>query len=124
MPACRILVADDKASSRELVRTILENLGYEVREADDGIKALQAIRESLPDLVLLDLQMPGLTGHEVLARLRADERFAKLPVVALTASAMSGDREKALAAGFTSYLAKPVTLSTLRAEVSRLLQPQ
>jgi two-component system, cell cycle response regulator DivK len=124
MPAERILVADDKASSRELARTILENLGYEVREAEDGIKALEAVRNSLPDLVLLDLQMPGLTGHEVLARLRNDERFTKLPVVALTASAMTGDREKALAAGFTSYLAKPVTLSMLRAEISRLLQPQ
>jgi two-component system, cell cycle response regulator DivK len=124
MPARRILVADDKASSRELVRTILENFGYEVREAEDGIKALEAVRNNLPDLVLLDLQMPGLTGHEVLARLRADERFATLPVIALTASAMSGDREKALAAGFTSYLAKPVTLSTLRAEISRLLPRQ
>jgi two-component system, cell cycle response regulator DivK len=120
----RILIADDKASSRELVRTILENFGYEVQEAEDGIKALEAIRSSLPDLVLLDLQMPGLTGHEVLAQLRADEQFANLPVVALTASAMAGDREKALAAGFTSYLAKPVTLSTLRTEVSRLLPPQ
>jgi two-component system, cell cycle response regulator DivK len=124
MPARRILVADDKASSRELVRAILENLGYEVREAEDGIKALEATRDSPPDLVLLDLQMPGLTGHEVLGALRSDERFANLPVVALTASAMSGDREKALAAGFTSYLAKPVTLSTLRAEISRLLQSQ
>jgi two-component system, cell cycle response regulator DivK len=124
MPARRILIADDKASSRELVRTILENFGYEVQEAEDGIKALEAIRNGLPDLVLLDLQMPGLTGHEVLAQLRADEQFANLPVVALTASAMAGDRDKALAAGFTSYLAKPVTLSTLRAEVSRLLQLQ
>ena len=124
MAARRILIADDKASSRELVRTILENFGYEVQEAEDGIKALEAIRSSLPDLVLLDLQMPGLTGHEVLTLLRADEQFANLPVVALTASAMAGDREKALSAGFTSYLAKPVTLSTLRTEVSRLLQPQ
>jgi two-component system cell cycle response regulator DivK len=124
MPVHRILIADDKASSRELVRTILENFGYEVQEAEDGIKALEAVRNGLPDLVLLDLQMPGLTGHEVLAQLRSDERFANLPVVALTASAMAGDRDKALAAGFTSYLAKPVTLSALRSEVSRLLQPQ
>jgi CheY-like chemotaxis protein len=124
MTAQRILIADDKASSRELVRTILENLGYEVQEAEDGIRALEAVLQGAPDLVLLDLQMPGLTGQEVLAKLRADERFADLPVVALTASAMAGDRDKALAAGFTSYLAKPVTLSILRAEVRRLLQPQ
>jgi len=123
MTARRILIADDKASSRELVRTILENLGYEVEEAGDGIRALDAVRQSPPDLVLLDLQMPGLTGHEVLARLRADERFANLPIVVLTASAMAGDRDKALAAGFTNYLAKPVTLSILRAEVRRLLPP-
>jgi CheY-like chemotaxis protein len=117
----RILVADDKASSRELVKAILENLGYEVEEARDGIEALEAIRNSRPDLVLLDFQMPGLTGHEVMARLREDERFADLPVVALTASAMAGDRDKALAAGFTSYLAKPVSLVTLRSEIRRLL---
>lgn len=120
----RILVADDKASSRELVKAILENLGYEVEEAQDGIEALEAIRNSRPDLVLLDFQMPGLTGHEVMARLRDDERFADLPVVALTASAMSGDRDKALAAGFTSYLAKPVSLVTLRSEIRRLLPSQ
>jgi two-component system cell cycle response regulator DivK len=122
MRSGKILIADDKASSRELVRTILENLGYEVQEAEDGIRALEAIRSETPDLILLDLQMPGLNGHEVLARLRADQQFVNLPVVALTASAMAGDRDKALAAGFTSYLAKPVTLSILRMEVTRLLQ--
>jgi CheY-like chemotaxis protein len=119
--AGRILVADDKASSRELVRTILERLGYEIEEAVDGVEALEAVQASPPDLVLLDLQMPRLTGEEVLMRLRAEQRFAHLPVVALTASAMAGDREKALAVGFTSYLAKPVTLSTLRMEIGRLL---
>jgi two-component system, cell cycle response regulator DivK len=124
MPVVRIVVADDKASSRELVRTILDQLGYEVEEAEDGIKALEAIRSDPPDLVLLDLQMPGLTGHEVLAHLRTDERFARLPVVALTASAMAGDRDAALAAGFTSYLSKPVSLSLLRSEVQRLLPPK
>ena len=121
MRGARILIADDKASSRELVRTILENLGYVIEEAGDGVEALETALERPPDLVLLDLQMPRLTGEEVLARLRADHRFAKLPIVALTASAMAGDREKALAAGFTSYLAKPVTISTLRTEIGRLL---
>jgi CheY-like chemotaxis protein len=122
MRSSRILVVDDKPSSRELVRTILENVGYDIEEAGDGIQALEAIRTNPPDLVLLDLQMPGLNGRQVLAELRAEDRFADLPVVALTASAMAGDREKALAAGFTSYLSKPVTLSTLRSEVQRLLQ--
>jgi CheY-like chemotaxis protein len=124
MTGARILIADDKASSRELVRTILENLGYVIEEAVDGMQALEAVHTSPPDLVLLDLQMPRLTGQEVLARLRADDRFTDLPVVALTASAMAGDREKALAAGFTSYLAKPVTLAILRREIRRLLPSQ
>ena len=124
MTTRRILIADDRPSSRELVRSILENLGYEVEEAEDGMRALNAVLRRPPDLVLLDLQMPGLNGHEVLERLRAEERFASLPVVALTASAMAGDRDKALAAGFTSYLAKPVSLSTLRTEVRRLLTPE
>lgn len=124
MASPRILIADDKASSRELVRTILENLGYVIEEASDGVEALEAVQTSSPDLVLLDLQMPRLTGQEVLTRLRADVRFVDLPVVALTASAMAGDRERALAAGFTSYLAKPVTLSTLRTEIRRLLPSQ
>jgi CheY-like chemotaxis protein len=124
MAGARILIADDKASSRELVRTILENLGYVIEEAVDGMEALEAVHKSPPDLVLLDLQMPRLTGPEVLACLRADDRFTNLPVVALTASAMAGDREKALAAGFTSYLAKPVTLAILRTEIRRLLPSQ
>jgi CheY-like chemotaxis protein len=77
--------------------------------------------ETGPDLILLDLQMPALDGFGVLRELRADPRFAELPIVALTANAMQGDREKALAAGFTSYLSKPVSLASLRGEVARLL---
>ena len=118
----KILIADDKATSRELLRTVLERQGYEVMEAADGEEALQKALAELPDLVLLDLQMPRRTGYEVLAELRKDPRHAALPIIALTASAMQGDRERALAAGFTSYLAKPVPLVHLREEIKRLLQ--
>ena len=117
----QVLVADDKASSRELIRTVLENSGYAVSEAGDGAEAVRVAGETSPDLILLDLQMPALDGFGALERLRADARFAKLPIVALTANAMQGDREKALAAGFTSYLTKPVSLAVLRAELARLL---
>ncbi len=119
--AKRVLVADDKASSRELVRTVLASQGYEVSEAADGREALAMIRSERPDLVLLDLHMPALDGFGVVSELRADPSFRNIPVVALTASAMSGDREKALSAGFTSYIAKPVSLSFLKMEVSRLI---
>jgi two-component system cell cycle response regulator DivK len=117
----QVLVVDDKASSRELIRTVLENSGYTVSEAADGLEALRIAQQILPDLILLDLQMPALDGFGALKQLRADPRFAALPVIALTASAMQGDREKALAAGFTSYISKPVTLTALRTELARLL---
>ncbi|MFN3322373.1 MAG: response regulator [Bryobacteraceae bacterium] len=119
--AKRILVADDKASSRELVRTMLERSGYAVSEAADGVEAIELIRREQFDLILLDLQMPALDGFGVLRHVRDDQRLATLPVVALTASAMQGDQEKALAAGFTGYIAKPVSLATLRRELAALL---
>jgi CheY-like chemotaxis protein len=120
----KILIADDKATSRELLRTVLENQGYLVTEAADGEQALQQARTVVPDLILLDLQMPRLGGYEVLKELRLDPRYVTIPIIALTASAMQGDREKALSAGFTGYLTKPVTLVHLRDEVRRLLQPK
>lgn len=116
-----ILIADDRASSRELLRTVLERSGYEVTEAADGEEALARARQGNPDLILLDLQMPKLDGYGVLEELRRDARFRDLPICALTASAMRGDREKILSAGFTDYLAKPAGPETLRETVARLL---
>lgn len=118
----KLLIADDKETSRELIRTVLEPLGYEITEAADGIEAVRFAREVHPDLIVLDLHMPGLDGFGVLAQLRADKGFAKTPIMALTASAMQGDRERALDAGFSSYVTKPIPLSELRAEVQRLLE--
>ena len=117
-----ILIADDRSSSRELLRTVLQRAGYDVMEADDGEVALEAARTGNPDLILLDLQMPRLDGYGVIAQLRADERFRDLPVLALTASAMRGDREKIMAAGFTDYLSKPAGPDLLRDAVARLLK--
>ena len=94
----QVLVVDDKPSSRELIRTVLESSGYAVSEAGDGQEAVRIAQQIEPDAILLDLQMPALDGFGALERLRADPRFAALPIVALTASAMQGDREKALAA--------------------------
>ena len=117
----RILVAEDRPASLELIRTVLENAGYEVVEAIDGQEAVEKAAAAPVDLILLDLQMPKIDGFGVLARLRKDGRFANTPIVALTASAMYGDRERALAAGFSGYVAKPVDLSVLRSEVKRLI---
>jgi CheY-like chemotaxis protein len=116
-----VLVADDKATSRELVRTVLEKSGYTVAEASDGIEALRNARELKPDLIILDLHMPGMDGFGVIREIRRDRELAATPVMALTASAMQGDRERALSAGFTGYIAKPIQLHVLRSEVERLL---
>jgi CheY-like chemotaxis protein len=117
----KILVADDTETGLELVRTVLENHGYQVHEAKDGAEALEQARQIQPDLIILDLHMPILDGFGVVQELRRDAQFADTPVIALTASAMMGDREQAMAAGFTGYLSKPIKLNLLRAEVERLL---
>jgi CheY-like chemotaxis protein len=117
----RILIADDQASSREFLRTVLEHIGHEVIEAADGAEAVAKARETRPDLVLLDLHMPALDGFGAVSELRREVQFAETPVVALTASAMQGDKEKALAAGFSAYLTKPVRIAELRRHVERLL---
>ena len=117
----RILLAEDDPASRELLRELLERWGYEVVEAVDGGEALEKIREIVPDLAILDVQMPVLDGYSVLHFVREDQRFASLPVLALTAFAMDGDREKALLQGFTGYQSKPVNSKQLKAELERLL---
>lgn len=119
--ARRVLVADDKPASRELIRTVLENSGHSVWEAVDGTEAVRCAREILPDLIVLDLQMPALDGFGVLRELRSHPRFARTPIVALTATAMQGDRERALSAGFSSYISKPISLNALRNEIQRWL---
>lgn len=120
-PVKQILIVEDKATSRELLRAVLERQGYGVIEAKDGEEALQQLRTATLDLVLLDLQIPIRNGYDVLHTIRNDDRLAHLPVVALTASAMQGDREKALAAGFTGYIAKPVGPAQLRELVTQML---
>jgi CheY-like chemotaxis protein len=111
----KILVAEDNSANRELIREILEVQGYEVLEAANGLEALEQIEEQVPDLVLMDIQMPLLDGLEAVHKLRKTARFSKLPVIALTAYAMSGDEEKALNAGFDGYLSKPMDVKQLLA---------
>ena len=115
-----ILLADDNLPSRELMREILEASGHVIVEAANGRDALDLIRQNQPELVFLDLQMPVLDGFSVIRELRTDVRFRRLPVVAVTASAMLGDRERSIAAGFDSYIAKPIHLDEVREQV-RLL---
>jgi two-component system, cell cycle response regulator DivK len=116
-----ILVAEDREASRELIRTLLEHSGYAVLEATNGAEAVKLARSQGPDLVLLDLQMPIKNGLEVLQELRGDPQFGSTPIIALTASAMQGEQERALADGFTAYLTKPLSLATVRRELAQWL---
>jgi two-component system, cell cycle response regulator len=116
-----ILVADDNMANRELICAILERRGYRVLNAADGQDALQFLQSESPDMILLDIHMPRLDGYGLLERLRQVPRLAGRPMVAVTASAMAGDEERALAAGFTAYLAKPYEVDDVVGLVDRLL---
>ena len=105
-----ILLAEDNATTAKIMTSYLEAQGYSVTLAHDGLQVLAMVERQPPDLILLDIQMPLLDGLETLHRLRSDPRFAQLPVIALTALAMAGDRERCLAAGATDYISKPVRL--------------
>ena len=103
----RVAVVDDNSDNRLIIRTILEDQ-YEIDEFATGTDALQAFRQRRPDVVILDISLPEMDGTEILRRIREDAELHDLPVVALTAHAMVGDREKYLAAGFNDYVAKPI----------------
>jgi PAS domain S-box-containing protein len=115
--AKRVLIADDNQAGRELVREGLAGHASSIIEAANGREALEKIRETRPDLVLLDIQMPEMDGYEVLREIRNDPALQGLRVVALTAFAMQGDRERALEAGFDDYLTKPVGVASLKAQL-------
>jgi two-component system, cell cycle response regulator DivK len=110
MEGAQILVVEDNEKSMKLFRDLLEATGYRTLEATTGAEAVELATEHRPDLVLMDIQLPDIDGVEALGRLRADERTASIPVLALTAQAMEGDRERFLAAGFDAYLSKPVNI--------------
>ncbi|HUX67504.1 MAG TPA: response regulator [Terriglobales bacterium] len=117
-----ILVAEDDAASRELLTEILRASGYRVVEAADGAAAVNELEQCRPDLVLVDIQMPKLSGYQVLSHLRTHSSHPATPVVAITAHAMRGDREQALEAGFDGYFAKPIEVAELRQRVAELLR--
>jgi CheY-like chemotaxis protein len=109
----RILVVEDNEKNMKLFRDVLQAKGYEIVEATTGERAVELAIEHGPALVLMDIQLPDIDGVEALGRLRADERIASIPVLALTAQAMEGDRERFLGAGFDGYVSKPVNIVEL-----------
>lgn len=117
----RILIVDDNPVNLKLVRYVVEGHGYEVETAADAETALAAIRARRPDLILMDLQLPGTDGLELTRTIKADRATRDIRVIALTAYAMKGDREKALAAGCDDYVAKPIDTRALPKTIARHL---
>jgi CheY-like chemotaxis protein len=114
-----ILYVEDNFHNRRIVRKILASRNYTVLEAEDGISGLKKVQASKPPLILLDISLPGMDGLEVLAKIREDKELQRTPVIALTASAMRGDRERFLAAGCDDYLSKPVRARDLLNTVAK-----
>ncbi|MCB0214557.1 MAG: response regulator [Anaerolineae bacterium] len=108
-----ILCIEDNFQNRILVNRILTSRGYTVIEAADGLEGMEMIRSLKPPLVLLDIDLPGMGGIEIVGHVRADEALRHIPVIALTASAMQGDRERFLKAGCDDYLSKPIQVKEL-----------
>jgi two-component system, cell cycle response regulator DivK len=119
MTTRQILVVEDNERNMRLFCDVLQASGYRTLEATTGEQAVELVFEHRPDLVLMDIQLPDIDGVEALGRVRADDGFASVPILALTAQAMEGDRERFLAAGFDGYLSKPVDIAEFVATVKR-----
>ncbi|MEE3719232.1 response regulator [Tumidithrix elongata RA019] len=116
-----ILVVEDAPDNQVLIEQVFQDSGYAVNCVQDGVSALAWLAEQLPDLILLDLSLPKVDGWEVARRLKADQRTAAIPIVAVTAHAMKGDKETAIAAGCDDYLTKPLDIEQLEICVKRWL---
>jgi len=117
-----ILIVEDNDKNRKLERDVLQFKGYRTLEAESAEEALLLARENQPALILMDIQLPGMSGIEALAVLRDDPATAAIPVIAVTASAMTHDRAKIMAAGFDGYQAKPLSIKDFLAAVARTLE--
>lgn len=125
MSAKTILYVEDNEFNRKIVRQLLAQTGYRLREATDGEAGLQAAQQEPPDLILMDVQLPKLSGLEATRRLRGDPRTAGIPIIVITSYALSGDAQKAKDAGASAYLAKPYSPRDLLAKIREFLpEPQ
>jgi two-component system cell cycle response regulator DivK len=118
----KILVVEDNPTNMRVIRMVLRSRGYWLLEATDGEEALVVAMEGRPDLIVMDIQLPKIDGLEVTRRLRQSTEFKQIPIIALTASAMEGDREKVIAAGCDEYISKPVNTRQFPQLVEEMLQ--
>ena len=116
-----VLIVEDNELNMKLFHDLLEAHGYNVIEARNGSQAIELANENLPDLILMDIQLPEVSGLEVTQRLKADEKLASIPVIAVTAFAMKGDEERIREGGCEDYIAKPISVSSFLEKVKRYL---
>ncbi len=119
-----ILYVEDNSDNRILVRRVLEAEGYQIAEASNAEDAMQKIQSVRPNLILMDINMPGVDGYALTARIKATPGFATVPIVAVTANVMRGDREKSLEAGCDGYIQKPIDIDILSQQIERFLARQ
>ena len=117
----KILVVEDNETNMYLIKFMLEKSGYEVIEAREGAAGVELAVKEKPDLIIMDIQLPDIDGLEATKRIRASEIDSEIPIIALTSFAMAGDRERALAAGCTGYIEKPINPGTFIAEIEKYL---
>jgi len=118
----RILAIDDQEDNRRILRDLLAAADYEVIEAVDGEEAVALAEQHVPDLILMDIQLPGIDGYEATRRIKANPALAHIPVIAVTSYALTGDEDKAMEAGCTAYIAKPFSPRALLAKVREYLK--
>jgi two-component system, cell cycle response regulator DivK len=121
MSAKTILYVEDNEFNRKIVRQLLAQTSYRLREANDGESGVRAAQEELPDLILMDVQLPKMSGLDATRELRADPRTARVPIIIVTSYALSGDEQKARDAGATAYIAKPYSPRDLLSKIREIV---
>ena len=120
----RILIVDDNPVNLKLAADVLQAAGFAIDRAVDAEQAQRVLSDTVPDLILMDIALPGMDGLTLTRKLKADPRFEDIPIIALTASAMKGDDRKALEAGCTSYITKPIDTRKLAQQLRTILDPE
>lgn len=122
MAKVQILIVEDNEDNQDLMRFLLERAGYEVRTAENALEGIESARQNPPDIILMDLSLPELDGWSAAREIKADPTLAKIPLIAVTAHTLAGDRRKALEAGFDTYISKPINIHMFDITVGKVLE--
>jgi two-component system cell cycle response regulator DivK len=122
MAKVRILIVEDNEDNQELMRFLLERAGYDVMSVENGLEGVKAARREKPDIILMDLSLPELDGWSAARQIKADPELNNIPMIAVTAHTLPGDRRKALEAGFDSYISKPINIHMFDITIGKVLE--